>query len=234
MKEHRKLVRSQINQHAKLKLEQDVGSKELLCQVKDINARGARITLNTKLPEDKSFRISLELDNACSIDTEVWVARSKVINGINHYGLFFSKIKDVDKDKIYKFINKYSCRNSEQKPSLGAMELEKEEGGEDMNDHRIFERFNKEFSARFIGLDGNERQAQTFDVSAKGLGLSTTDELESNVPLEIWLDVPNSTEPLYTRGQVVWSRLSGSGVGYHSGIELERADLMGISRLLRA
>ena len=107
------------------------------------------------------------------------------------------------------------------------------EGGEEMNDHRIFERFRKEFSARFIGLDGKEGIAQTFDVSAKGLGLSTSQELESQSNLEIWLDVPNSTDPLYTRGQVVWTRLAGQG-SFRSGIELERADLMGISRLLRA
>ena len=107
------------------------------------------------------------------------------------------------------------------------------EGGEEMDDHRIFERFRKEFSARFIGLDGKEGVAQTFDVSAKGLGLSTSHELESQANLEIWLDVPNSTDPLYTRGQVVWTRLAGTA-GYRSGIELEKADLMGISRLLRA
>lgn len=102
-----------------------------------------------------------------------------------------------------------------------------------MNDFRIFERFRKEFSARFIGLDGKEGLAQTFDVSAKGLGLSTSQELEPQANLEIWLDVPHSTDPLYTRGQVVWTRLADQG-GFRSGIELERADLMGVSRLLRA
>ncbi|MCK9431232.1 MAG: PilZ domain-containing protein [Candidatus Omnitrophica bacterium] len=102
-----------------------------------------------------------------------------------------------------------------------------------MTDHRIFERFRKEFSARFIGLDGKEGLAQTFDVSAKGLGLSTHQELKTRSALELWLDVPNSTEPLYTRGQVVWSRFGGDE-GYHIGVELEKADLMGISRLLRA
>ena len=102
-----------------------------------------------------------------------------------------------------------------------------------MDDYRIFERFKKEFSARFIGVDGKESTAQTIDVSAKGLRLNTKQELESQAPLEIWLNVPGSTDPLYTRGQVVWSRIDGQK-GWHSGIELERADLMGISRLLRA
>ena len=102
-----------------------------------------------------------------------------------------------------------------------------------MDDYRIFERFSRKFSARYLGLNGKEEIAQIFDVSAKGLGLSTSDELKSQAPLELWLDVPGSTDPLYTRGQVVWSRLAGA-IGWQSGIELERAELMGISRLLRA
>lgn len=231
MKEHRKLARWQVNQHAAIKLEK--ATKELFCQIKDINSRGAKITLNTKLPGDQALKMSLRLSENYTIEAEVWVAWRKVINGINHYGFFFSSIKDADKDKIYKFIDMYRTDESKPKPWLGAVASEQEKGGEDMGDHRIFERFRREFSARFIGLDGREAQAQTFDVSAKGLGLSTINRLESNTPLEIWLNVPNSTEPLYTRGQVVWTKVAGA-VGYHSGIELERADLMGISRLLRA
>lgn len=231
MQEHRKLARWQVNQHAALKLEH--ATKELFCQIKDINSRGAKITLNTKLPDDQALKINLRLSENYAIEAEIWVAWRKVINGINHYGFFFSSIKDADKDKIYKFINMYSTDSSKQKPWLGTVEAEQEKGDEDMNDHRIFERFQREFSARFIGLDGKETQAKTFDVSAKGLGLSTVNRLESNTPLEIWLDVPHSTEPLYTRGQVVWTRVAGSA-GYQSGVELERAELMGMSRLLRA
>lgn len=231
MQERRRLARWQVNQHAALKLEQV--TEELLCQIKDINSKGVEVTLNTKLPQDSRLKISLRLSENYTVEAEVWVARHKVINGINHYGLYFSKIKDADKDKIYKFINIYRSDDSKQKPWLAALKVEKEKGGEGMHDHRIFERFKKEFSARFIGLDGKEGQAQTFDVSAKGLGLSTANELEANTSLEIWLDVPGSTDPLYTRGQVIWSRLAGA-TRYRSGIELERADLMGVSRLLRA
>jgi hypothetical protein len=233
MQEHRKLPRWQINRQGRLKLEQ--AAQEIFCQVqvKDINYKGAGIILNVKLPEDKALKLSLQLSENHTIDAEIWVAWHKVINGANHYGLYFNKIKDVDKDKIYKFISAFYPNDLKNRWYLKAAENEKEKGGEEMNDHRIFERFSKEFSARFIGLDGKETQAQTFDISAKGLGLSTTKELESNTPLEIWLDVPNSTDALYTRGQVVWTRLAGAA-GYRSGIELEKADLMGISRLLRA
>ncbi|MCX5693612.1 MAG: PilZ domain-containing protein, partial [Candidatus Omnitrophica bacterium] len=209
-------------------------AKELICQIKDINCIGAQVILKTKLPQDVTFKMSLKLSQDCTVMANVWIAWHKMIDGSNHYGFYFSQIKDADKDKINKFINAfYPNYESSKILQLGVVDVEGAKGGEEMNDHRIFERFKKEFSARFIGLDGKEGQAQTFDVSAKGLGLTTSQELESQTNLEIWLDVPNSTDPLYTRGQVVWSRLAGKG-NFQSGIELERADLMGISRLLRA
>jgi len=232
MYERRKLPRWQINKRALFKLRQ--AANELYCQIKDINCVGAQVTLHTKLPLDTLFKMSLRLSENYTIEAKVWAAWHKVVNGSNHYGLYFSQINDADKDKINKFISAFYPNDDPGKMLwVETAETNKKEGGEEMNDHRIFERFRKEFSARFIGLDGKEGVAQTFDVSAKGLGLSTSQELESQANLEIWLNVPNSTDPLYTRGQVVWSKLAGNG-GFRSGIELERADLMGISRLLRA
>jgi PilZ domain len=259
MFERRRLTRWRINKRALLKFEQVVGRKESIgpspanavqqdvilpspvktikqssCQVTDINSVGAQVTLNTKLPQDTAFRISLRFSENYTILAKVWVTWHRIINGNNHYGLYFSEIKNADKEKISKFINSFYPNDGPTKMlQLGVVDTEIKKGGEEMNDHRIFERFQKEFSARFIGLDGKEGVAHTFDVSAKGLGLSTSQELESQSNLEIWLDVPNSTDPLYTRGQVVWSRLV-AGEGFRSGIELERADLMGISRLLRS
>ena len=229
MTELRRLPRWQVGRQGVLKLEQ--ATEELFCQIKDVSFKGAKIALSAKLPEDTRLRINLRFSEDCVINAEVWVVWHKVFNGVGHYGIYFEKICDADKEKIYCFLNKY-CYN-EMKKKLWPDEERIKEGGEDMNDHRIFERFKKEFSARFISLDGKEKQAQTFDISAKGLGLSTANELEAQAPLEIWLDVPGSTDPLYARGQVVWSRLTGA-IGWHSGIELERADFMGISRLLRA
>jgi len=230
--ERRKMPRWQINKRALFKLKQT--ADEAYCQIKDINCIGAQIILHAKLPQDTAFKMSLRLSENYTIEAKVWAAWHKVVNGSNHYGLYFNQINDADKDKINRFINaSYPNDDPGKIQWQEAPEIKKMKGGEEMNDHRIFERFSKEFSARFIGLDGREGVAQTFDVSAKGLGLSTSQALESQANLEIWLDVPHSTDPLYTRGQVVWSKSSGKG-NYRSGIELERADLMGISRLLRA
>ncbi|MCK9432051.1 MAG: PilZ domain-containing protein [Candidatus Omnitrophica bacterium] len=232
MHERRKLKRWHIDRRVLCKLKQI--TNDLYCQIKDINYSGAQVVLNVELPLRTAFKMSLRLSDQYTVDVRAWVTWHKVEGGSNHYGVYFSQIKDADKDKINKFINIFYPDDVPEKVSLPEdIVVENGEEGEGMDDHRIFERFKREISARFVGLDGKEGTARTFDVSAKGLGLSTDRELESQANIEIWLSVPNSSDPLYTRGQVVWSRAAGKG-GYQSGVELERADLMGISRLLRS
>lgn len=235
MQNHRNFVRWQINHKAKVRLGQTID--EALCQVKDINYKGMSVVLGLKLPEDTSFKMHLSLTDDFSFDAEVWVVWRRAIDGINHYGLYFSKLKDVDKDKIYNFINKH-CQvemmnkwwpNQKQETAP-----QPQTGSQDALDSRVFERFDRRMPARFINLDnGKEGLAQTLDISAKGLGLSTGQELKPHSALEIWLDISGSAEPLYTRGEVAWSRLEPGG-NYRAGVALDKADLMGISRLLRS
>lgn len=229
MLEHRRYVRYQVNQQGKLNLGE--ASTELPCQVKDISYKGARITLNTKLSEDKALRINLRLSEDCSVDAEVWIAWHKVFNGVNHYGIYFDKIRDADKAKIYNFLNKY-CYN-EMRNKWWPDETGPEKGGNDMNDNRIFERFPVDINARYLDPDtGKEGLAKVQDVSAKGLGLTVSEKLRLSAALEIWLEMKNKGESLYTRGKVVWEKLTEKN-DYRLGVELEKADLMGISRVFR-
>jgi len=100
-------------------------------------------------------------------------------------------------------------------------------------DNRIFERFSARFPLRFIDLrDNREGIAEVRDVSAKGVGMVTEEQLLPNTALEMWLQIPDKGEPLYARGQVVWSKPQGINA-YRTGINLERADMMGLSRVLR-
>lgn len=102
-----------------------------------------------------------------------------------------------------------------------------------MQDRRIFARFPVNYPLRFIDLNTNsEGEARAENLSAKGLGVVTNKELNAQTPLEMWLKVPDSGEPLYARGEVVWSeRLEPNK--YRVGVELEKADLMGMSRIFR-
>jgi len=100
-------------------------------------------------------------------------------------------------------------------------------------DLRVFERFPVKLAMKYLDLGSNkEGQAQTMDISAKGIGLTSSDMLTPNTSVEMWLKVPDRGDPLYTRGEVAWSQMVGNNQ-FRSGVNLDRADLMGISRILR-
>ncbi len=104
---------------------------------------------------------------------------------------------------------------------------------QEFEDKRVFARLPVNLTVKYLDLGSNtEGEAQTQDISAKGLGLETDRPLAPNSSLEMWLRVPDKGEPFYTRGEVVWSS-EKDGQGYRVGVNLERADLMGISRVLR-
>lgn len=100
-------------------------------------------------------------------------------------------------------------------------------------DKRTFERIPVKLPLRFLDVySSKEGQAQAQDISAKGIGFLTNVELSSHTPLEMWLDIPQRNTPLYIRGKVAWST-SVQPQQYRIGVNLERADLMGISSVLR-
>lgn len=223
--------------------------EEVFCQVRDINYKGMGVISEVKLPQDTAVKLSLRLSGECTFDAEVWVAWVRVIDGVNHYGLYFSRLRDADKEKIYSFVQQNLSKAMVNKwwpeagvpltgdtfagsPASGDY-LQAERDKESVEDQRIFERFPVNLSARYLNLDtGEEGVVNTQDISAKGLGLAVSEALKLHTALEIWLEIKNSGDPLYTRGEVVWVKKKDDG-SYKLGVELEKADLMGISRVFK-
>lgn len=229
MQLRRRLVRWQLDIDARLNIGGQSGALD--CILHDINYNGARISFPEKLYLDTSLELRICLAKEISFCVEAWVVWHKLIEGVNIYGIYFTKIKDADKEKISKFVR---SDFSEQVSKEWWKGFTEKEGGEDMDDRRIFERFQTKFPLRFIDLKENrEGSAQMQDVSAKGLGFTVRDELKLRTPLEMWLQIPDKGEPLYTRGFVAWSKMVAPNE-YRIGVNLERADLMGMSRALRA
>lgn len=231
MDSRRRFVRWQVNQPAKVKLE---GAEVFAsCAVKDVSLKGLQIFFGIKLTVDTFLRLNLVLADEYAFDVEVWVVWHRAIEGRNVYGLYFTKIKDVDKEKIYQFIRRYFPGQLTQQWWKGT-----DKGGETMQeeklkDRRVFARFPVNFGLRYLDLDSNsEGQAQLRDISAKGIGLVANTTLALRTPLEIWLDVPDKGEPFYSRGEVAWSK-PVSANECRLGVNLEKADLLGLSRVLR-
>lgn len=102
-----------------------------------------------------------------------------------------------------------------------------------IEDKRVFARLPVTMPVKFMNTEMNaEGEALTQDISAKGIGLMINRKIKPNTSLEMWLTVPDKGEPFYTRGEVIWSIPEADK--YRIGVNLERADLMGISRVLRA
>ncbi|RJP27895.1 MAG: PilZ domain-containing protein [Candidatus Omnitrophota bacterium] len=225
--EHRTVVRWGINRPAGLML--DGACAYSGCRIKDISFKGLRIILGQKLSSDSFIKFKLFICEECHIEIEAWVAWHSKFSDLNVYGLYFTKIKDSDKAIIYRYIQK----NFPQEISKNIWGDQEEERGEVMEDKRIFARINAKFALRFIDSDtGKEGSAQTLDISAKGIGFITKEEVPRPSSLEMWLDIPDQGESFYTRGQVAWSKRL-SPAQNRIGIELEKADLMGLSRVLR-
>ncbi len=102
-----------------------------------------------------------------------------------------------------------------------------------MEDRRVFERINTKLPVRFLDpSSGREGIADTIDICANGLGMVTKESLSTMTPLEMWLGIPDQHEPLYTRGEVIWSEPSPGTGEYRVGVRLEKAELMGLARVL--
>ncbi|MDI6758614.1 MAG: PilZ domain-containing protein [Candidatus Omnitrophota bacterium] len=102
-----------------------------------------------------------------------------------------------------------------------------------MEDRRIFARIDAKLEMRFLdSFSGRQGKAQTTNISADGFGLVTTEKLPKNISLEVWLDIPDQHEPFYSRAEVVWLRPSSHAGNYRAGLRLEKAELMGMARVL--
>jgi len=229
----RRYTRWMINKELKMKVE---GAQDYtVCHVHDISFTGCNLSTQLRLPKDEFLKLTIVLSDVSAITIEAWVAWQKAAGESNNYGIYFNKIKDGDKEAIYKYIRQDFPRllNNQWWKDI------KREGGEIMEeekfqDRRIFDRFTAKFPVKFINLRENkESEASIDDVSAKGIGITSNEQLSPRTALEMWLEIPDKGEPLYTRGEVVWSRRVESDK-FKVGVNLEKADLMGLSRVLRA
>ena len=224
-KEQRKFTRWQIHHQAKVQLEGALAPAD--CHLRDISFKGVGIVALPKLPVDTFLKLKLCLSQDCAFDVEVWIVWRKTIGNANSYGLYFSKISDSDKEKIYKFM----LHNFSQ--LVYNRWWETKGGGEAMEDRRIFARFKAQLPVMMLSLNQNkENTALASDFSAKGIGLVSNTEVAARTPVEMWLQIPDKGEPLYTRGEVVWTKKTEPNT-FRVGVNLESADLMGLSRLLR-
>lgn len=209
------------------------GKEFVPCQVKDINFKGAQLAVAENLEKDIFKKMTLMLSEDISLEIEFWLAWAKKSGQQHIYGLYFTKITDSDKEKIYKFVYQNYRQEIGKEWWKG---LVRKGGNMEKNsaqDRRIFERMPVSLGMRYLAPEqAGECKGTTCDISAKGIGFTGSQNLGLNTDLEVWLDPQDAKGVLYTRGKVAWSRPQGIGQ-FRVGLNLEKADLMGLSRVLR-
>ena len=234
MQERRGCVRWQLNRQGQIRLEGAMVYTN--CSIQDINFKGLKIALGQHLTLDKFIKMTIMISKEFSFEAEVWVVWHKKVMDTNVYGCYFTRIKDHDKEGIYQFVRKNSPDEFNKVwwkdcvPQRKGDTMTQNGAGEDK---RVFSRFVANLAIKLLDLNSNrESEAFTQDISAKGIGILTEEALKPHTPLEMWINVPDAGQPLYSRGEVVWSKMAEANK-YRAGVTLEKADLMGMSRILR-
>ncbi len=227
MANRRRYVRWQTDFEVKVKLDGALDFTD--CRVMDLNFQGGQITTSLHFPRDSFFKIRLVFPGEVALDLEAWVAWEKIIDGYYVYGVYFSRIKDADKEKIYHFLSSNYKQEFIKKWWQAAPEQEEEKF---MEDRRIFQRFAVKLPVNFLNLDtSKEGTAVTSDISIKGVSIVAHENLLPRTLLELRIKLQDDKDgPIYMRGQVAWSKPQGND-RYQLGINLENANLVSLSRI---
>lgn len=220
-----------MNHPAQLRPEGQVAGSD--CQIFDLSLKGVKLAAKVKLAVDRFVQLCIVLHPEFTINAEVWVAWSRPAGRHTVYGLYFHRIKDADKELIYRFFCRFFPERIKQQMRNGLHRKEENMQEEKVDDRRIFSRFPARMPLRLLRADDDHQiEAETSDISAKGIGLLSAEEVNPDSELEVWLQVTDKGEPFYSRGRVVWVRTADPGM-FRMGINLEKADLVGLSHVLR-
>ncbi|MCU0665674.1 MAG: PilZ domain-containing protein [Candidatus Omnitrophica bacterium] len=234
MQEGRQLTRWQIKRNIKIKLDNTAPSV-YEGVLKDLNLKGMQVVLDARLPYQRLFKMQLSLSDDIILNVDAWIIWHRLIDGENTYGVYFTKISDQDKEKIYQFLRADFPQQVDRKwwkDNVSNNADDQFSHDKIPQDQRVFARFPADFTVKFLSPDFNqEGEAKTQDISAKGLRILSNTLIPINSALELWIHASARQEPVYARGMVSWSKMINND--FHSGINLEKADFMNLARLLR-
>lgn len=104
-----------------------------------------------------------------------------------------------------------------------------------MKERRRFVRFPLSVSLSYIYLSSTTDQiwVRTHDISVKGMGVMTAEEILPGAYLDLCLSMPDNGQLIQAKGKVVWNNFI-EPYKYRLGILLEEAELKPVPLVLRA
>lgn len=111
MEDRRRLIRWNVNKEINVRLEGQ--ERPFLCIVEDVNIRGLKIYSRQQLAEKDNIAMSVDFGQDFALDIEAAVAWRRSLGAGYVYGLYFTKIKDMDKERLNRFI--FKCCSEQMK-----------------------------------------------------------------------------------------------------------------------
>lgn len=101
------------------------------------------------------------------------------------------------------------------------------------SEKRKFSRFSVSIPLQYVKLGINKLvDSCTFDISANGLSLITSEEFSVSAPLNIFLKMPDNNQEIPLEAEVVWSKPVGPAQ-YLYGLRLKNTAIKPIALVLR-
>jgi c-di-GMP-binding flagellar brake protein YcgR len=122
MLERRKFARWQIDKDAKMSL--GISTDQFDCHVKDISYKGLKVVMDRVLPPSRFVEMTLDFPQNFELNIMAYVAWARAEQGRNMYGVFFSRIMDADKDRIYQYMLNSRPREVQEKLTGGTAPFE--------------------------------------------------------------------------------------------------------------
>lgn len=188
--ERRTLERKKLNLNKIFKSEITFNNQTTNCfvYIVDVSEGGMKIHVDFPLPDNIEFKIKFYLDEPLEVTAKmIW--QKTLVGGMNVAGISFVTISDDDKEKINRFIFKYSPEGKRKSFRLNRV--------------LAVETTTEGLEEKFYAL--------TYDMSPKGMRISTEQDLEEAKEYDFRILLDFDKPPISVKGKIVWLKENFSG-----------------------
>jgi len=102
------------------------------------------------------------------------------------------------------------------------------------SEKRKLRRFNVTINLIYFDFSSNKvNKANVVDITNKGVGIVSEEELVPNITLDLWLEIPDEKEEIHTIGEVIWVKKVGENK-YRIGVNFKDSGIKSMPVVLRS
>lgn len=102
------------------------------------------------------------------------------------------------------------------------------------SERRKLRRFSVTINLIYFDFSSNKvNKANVVDITNKGVGIISEEELVPNITLDLWLEIPDKKQEVHTIGEVIWVTKVGENK-YRIGVNFKDAGIKSMPVVLRS